>query len=207
MARTYTKEEVQAILSRAVERQHAQADLLSHEELVAVGRELGVSREAIDAAAREAVGGDGVTAGGAAAESSALGHGLGRGPGTFAEQVKGEVEVRVARTRRRFARHFVTYAMVMVLLATINLMTGGPLWFVWAALGWGIGVALHAMSALAPDRVGIEAKARKRIEREARRDGARVDAGVRVAAVPTRVAGEAQEEAEEEEAREERRGG
>jgi hypothetical protein len=42
MARTYTQEEVQAILGRALKQQRAgEGDGLSHEDLLAVGRELG----------------------------------------------------------------------------------------------------------------------------------------------------------------------
>ena len=37
--------------------------------------------------------------------------------------------------------------VVIAVLAAINLFTSpGYLWFLWAALGWGIGVAVHGLS-------------------------------------------------------------
>ena len=137
--RTYSREEAQAILARAVEKQHELGDQLTHDDLLAVGRELGVSSEAIEAAA--ATSGDELV-------------------------VEREVRDRVAARRRGFVAHFVPFLVINVLLATINLMTGGPMWFVWAALGWGVGLAMHALTALAPDRAKIERKVRRRIERE-----------------------------------------
>lgn len=50
--RTYTKAEVDAILARALEREHAR-DGLTHQELVETAREIGVGSEAIERAASE----------------------------------------------------------------------------------------------------------------------------------------------------------
>ncbi len=44
-----------------------------------------------------------------------------------------------------FYGHLSVYATVMTLLFVINLLTHGPWWFHWPLLGWGIGVALHAL--------------------------------------------------------------
>jgi hypothetical protein len=139
MARTYTREEVQAIIARAVERQHGRGDGLTHEEVQSIGRELGISGDAIDAAAA-----------------------------SFGDEmvVEREVRARVFAARRGFFFHLVPYLLVNVLLATINLFTGGPPWFLLAALGWGIGLATHALAALAPDRAKLERKVRRRIQAE-----------------------------------------
>lgn len=139
MPRSYSRDEVQAILASAVERQHGQGDRLTHDDLIAIGKELGVSREAIEAAA------------------AGVGDDL---------EVQREVRIRVQRMRRGFLLHLVPFVLVNLFLATINLMTGGPLWFLWAAMGWGIGLGSHAIVALAPDRDAIERKVRRRIERE-----------------------------------------
>lgn len=139
MSRSYSRDEVQAILASAVERQHGQGDRLTHDDLIAIGKELGVSREAIEAAA------------------AGVGDDL---------EVQREVRIRVQRMRRGFLLHLVPFVLVNLFLATINLMTGGPLWFLWAAMGWGIGLGSHAIAALAPDRDAIERKVRRRIERE-----------------------------------------
>ncbi len=139
MPRSYSRDEVQAILASAVERQHGQGDRLTHDDLIAIGKELGVSREAIEAAA------------------AGVGDDL---------EVQREVRIRVQRMRRGFLLHLVPFVLVNLFLATINLMTGGPLWFLWAIMGWGIGLGSHAIAALAPDRDAIERKVRRRIERE-----------------------------------------
>ena len=50
--RTYSSDDVQAILGRALERQHKGGDGgLSYDELLAVGREVGLSEEFIGGAA------------------------------------------------------------------------------------------------------------------------------------------------------------
>lgn len=57
------------------------------------------------------------------------------------------------RARRRlvsekgFYVHLVTYVLVITGLFIINALTGhGRWWFVWPAVGWGIGIAVHALS-------------------------------------------------------------
>ena len=49
------------------------------------------------------------------------------------------------REIRRFYIHLVQYALVISVLAIINLATHpSKLWFIWPALGWGIGIFAHA---------------------------------------------------------------
>ncbi len=49
------------------------------------------------------------------------------------------------RRLRRFYIHLAQYVLVISLLMIINLATNaGTLWFVWPALGWGIGILGHA---------------------------------------------------------------
>ncbi len=51
------------------------------------------------------------------------------------------------RDIRGFYIHAVQYVVVIAGLAAINLFSSpGYLWFLWAALGWGIGVAVHGLS-------------------------------------------------------------
>jgi transcriptional regulator with XRE-family HTH domain len=55
----------------------------------------------------------------------------------------------LARVRRvkRFYIHLIQYLIVIPALALINVVTSpGYWWFVWPALGWGIGLAAHGAS-------------------------------------------------------------
>ena len=51
------------------------------------------------------------------------------------------------RDVRAFYIHVIRYAVVIAFLAVVNLITGpGNLWFLWAAFGWGIAIAIHGLS-------------------------------------------------------------
>jgi hypothetical protein len=137
---------MQAILSRALEGAHAQGDNLTHDELLAIGRELGVSEDALNAAA-EGIGDE--------------------------LAVKRAVDDRIRARRRAFINHLIPFILVNAMLAAINLSTGGPLWFIWPIFGWGIGLVFHAQAAFTPDRRKLEEKARKRLERDREREAKR----------------------------------
>lgn len=57
-----------------------------------------------------------------------------------------------ARAQRRlvaekgFYVHLATYAIVIGFLFLINAATGTKWWFYWPALGWGIGILVHAVA-------------------------------------------------------------
>lgn len=81
----------------------------------------------------------------------------------------------VRRARRRagaeagFYIHFITYLGVMALLALINILTTRYPWFIWPALGWGIGVLSHYM-AIFGSRAVRERFFDRAVERELRRE-------------------------------------
>lgn len=58
----------------------------------------------------------------------------------------------VVRAERRLAAekgfyiHLTVYAVVIAFLFFLNTRTGAPWWFYWPAFGWGIGIAVHALS-------------------------------------------------------------
>ena len=58
---------------------------------------------------------------------------------------------KLARARRRvealkgFYVHLIVFVLVMLGLVVVNALTGGPWWVIWVFLGWGIGVAAHAV--------------------------------------------------------------
>ncbi len=58
-----------------------------------------------------------------------------------------EAKKRVSEIRG-FYLHLLAYLIINAALAVINLLSSPQyLWFVWSLLAWGIGVALHALSA------------------------------------------------------------
>jgi hypothetical protein len=57
-----------------------------------------------------------------------------------------EAKKRVSEIKE-FYQHLATYVVINAVLVVINLLTSPQyFWFVWPLLGWGIGVALHALS-------------------------------------------------------------
>jgi hypothetical protein len=153
MPRSYSREEVQAILASAVEIQHGQGDQLTHDELIAIGKELGVSRESIERAA-------------AGVDDDV--------------EVQRQVRIRVQGLRRGFLYHIVPFLLVNLFLATINFLTWDGFefpWFLFPLLGWAVGLGSHAIVALAPNRDKIEAQVRRRIEREREKQRRRNERG------------------------------
>ena len=66
----------------------------------------------------------------------------------------GEIDPAVRRlakkrleARREFRQHLASYAIVMAGLVMIWVLSGGGyFWPIWPMLGWGIGIAFHALS-------------------------------------------------------------
>jgi hypothetical protein len=55
---------------------------------------------------------------------------------------------KIARDKIDFLKHFMTFSIVMAILATINNLTdpGGYQWWLWPATCWGIGVFINFLS-------------------------------------------------------------
>jgi hypothetical protein len=142
--RVYTKEEADAILSRALEL-HARGDGTSHDDLVAAGREVGLPAGAIDRAADELL-----------------------------ARRRDQDDLREIRARdwRGFFAHLVPYVLVNVLLGFTNWLTGGPPWMLFVTLGWGIGLGSHLLAVANPDprklRRRLEREQRYRASRDVR---------------------------------------
>lgn len=142
---SYSQEEVDAILDRALRAQAKDGTRLTHDELVAAASEVGIPKEAIDSAARELESGVEPT-------DAAI------------------VATWKKRARVAFLRHFVVYALVGAMLAFVNFATGGFLWFPIVLFGWGIGIAMHLMSLIFADEERIVSRERRRLARRARRE-------------------------------------
>lgn len=114
--RSYEDEEVRAIIERALKTQPASG--VSHEELLAIGAGVGLSRAALESAAREV---------------------------TDARLTKTATERIVSRKRRRVVAHAFVYLTVNGILFAINfLTTPGQWWALFPIFAWGIGMILHA---------------------------------------------------------------
>ena len=139
--RKYNRDEADAILSRAIERDSKRGDL-AHEDLVAAAREVGVSSEALEAAAQE----------------------------VLAERTRQTDLAMVRREQRQgFFGHLIPYILVNGFLITINVFTTRFPWALFPALGWGIGLVLHLMAVLRPNPEALEWHLERRRRRERRR--------------------------------------
>jgi hypothetical protein len=112
--REFTNEELSDVIRLAARQQTRRPQTkLSYEEMLVVGRELGIEDASLRAAAAEIFKDRG-------ARRKRLRHKMG------------------------FMRHLAVYGIVITGLACINLLTdGSTLWFLFPAIGWGIGVAIQ----------------------------------------------------------------
>lgn len=62
------------------------------------------------------------------------------------EQERIERAHREAAELRGFYSHLTLYLGVMLLLALLDAIAGGRWWVMWPAMGWGIGIAAHAIT-------------------------------------------------------------
>jgi transcriptional regulator with XRE-family HTH domain len=67
---------------------------------------------------------------------------------TMSQSVRADEALALAHVRKLkgFYIHLVLYGIIIGFLAIVNLVTYHHyLWFIWAALGWGIGILAHGM--------------------------------------------------------------
>jgi hypothetical protein len=138
--RTYTPDEVDAILRRALElRGGHDPNNLTHDELVDTARELNIDMAALETAVR-------------------------------AHETDYEFEEARERWKRRrkqkFFEHLRTYLITNAMLLVIDLIFSGGTWFYWALFGWGIGLAFDAAEAFYPKEKDIDKGARRLLRRE-----------------------------------------
>lgn len=155
MAKEYSRDEVQAVIARAL-KQSAHVERISHDELLSIGAELGIDPAAMEAAA-----------------SSAR---------EDAELAAAREELR-RKGRRGLVGHAIPFVMVNLALLITNLIAGGAPWFLFCLFGWGIGMVFHAKAAFWPDPATLDrrahervARSRERVEREAQKRAAKESA-------------------------------
>jgi hypothetical protein len=138
--RVYSKEEADAILTRAIEL-HGRGEATSHADLVATAREIGVASETLEKAAAEVL-----------------------------ARRHDDQALRALRARqwRGFLAHLVPYLCVGVLLGFINVATGGFPWAVIPMLAWGIGLASHLLAVVLPDEEKLKWRLAHQRERQSR---------------------------------------
>jgi len=155
--RVFTKEEVNAVLSRAVERQNPSPGGLTYAELIDSARQAGIDPGAIDAAVQELAG----------------------RKETAAEDklVQAEVARRQWKSWRAFSIHFTIFVMFGVLITTINVHEGGEQFWPIPILTWGIFIAAHFIGVFFPavfpnpDRFeDVRRELRKRDEQRRKRE-------------------------------------
>lgn len=152
--RSYSDEELQAILRRALERQAETSDNFGHDELVAAAREVGLDESAVERAIDEI---------------------------SF-ERDRGRIRDELRRRRReKWVRHLITYLAVVGGLLGLHALALVESWVYWVAFGWGIGLVLDTYGKLrAPTDEEVERQAerlnrkeRRRAQAEARREAKR----------------------------------
>jgi hypothetical protein len=141
---TYTREEMDAILKRALARQQEKSDGIGHDELVAAAAEVGIPREEIEAAAREV-------------------H-----PASKPEDVR-FAEAERTRAANRLRASFVTWCVVSAGLFVLCEATGGNWWF-WVAIPWGLAVALQWVQVTFPSASPTRMRESRRERRRRRRE-------------------------------------
>jgi hypothetical protein len=120
-SKKFSKDEVDRIIRRALKLN--KEDSISHQELMETAGEFGIDPQTLEAAIEE-----------------------------DKEEFQRERarKKRLLRRKAHFHRHLWSYLIVIGALLLINLLTPGPWWFQWPALGWGIGLAFNFKAAYFP---------------------------------------------------------
>jgi hypothetical protein len=153
--RTYSQEEVNEILKRAMKQQHLEEQGLSHEELVEMAGEVGIDRAALESATAELV------------ETRA------------GEMARREQALELSQERSRLLSAFVgalfTYLVIGGIVYFIDRRFSGGTWYFWVLMGFAIALLFRLRSVIFPQRSLARRKARelkraRKLERRALRE-------------------------------------
>ncbi len=68
---------------------------------------------------------------------------------------------------KEFYGNLTSYVIIIPFLAILNIITApGYLWFLWPALGWGVGIAFHAISVFGIGKSWEERKIKELMEKD-----------------------------------------
>ncbi|HKQ68083.1 MAG TPA: 2TM domain-containing protein [Polyangiaceae bacterium] len=146
--RTYSQDEVTEILKRALRQQSLRHQVLSHDELIEMADEVGIDREALEAATADL------------AQS--------RQADLLRETEARELAAERARLWNRFVSSLLTYVVVnsvvyLCFFYWLGKKVPDAAWFFWLVGAWGIALAFQLRALFFP-----EASLRRRKEREAK---------------------------------------
>jgi len=141
VTKTYTRQEADEILRRALAAQPA-SDGISHDDLVAAAREVGIPTSAVEAAAVE----------------------------LSDDQRLSERADHIRRRRRSaFLRHLLIYLVVNGGIFLVDRGDGGAYWFQYPLVIWGVILVVIGIGQLAPDRRSLLRRAERELDKERRR--------------------------------------
>ena len=84
-------------------------------------------------------------------------------------EIREKAEKKV-RDKKGFYAHLMSYAIVITFLFLLNLITSAHVWwFIYPALGWGLGLAFHYFAVFGFGKLGDDEWEQKELEREIRR--------------------------------------
>ncbi len=129
----YTSEQMELILKNAIKKQGAKGNI-SHEDLVATARELGIDENDLQSAIEEYLEG-------------------------ISPLEEAKLEWRKQK-RRKFYEHLQTYLIINGMFAGICYYSGAD-WYIWSVMGWGVGLAFDAFASLFPSDSDVEKGAKK----------------------------------------------
>jgi hypothetical protein len=140
--RRYSEDEVSAIVRRALQGRSSHGDI-THDDLLNIAQQSGITRDQLERAIEEQE--------------------------TLAEYDEAKSEW-TRRRREEFFGHLRSYLIVIFMLMLINLFTGrGYPWFLWPALGWGIGIAFHASDTFFVSKEKLERGAQRLLQKKMRK--------------------------------------
>lgn len=137
----YTQEEMELILQRALS-QKSQGGDISREQLIEVGKELGLTEQDLERAVADE-----------------------KHNGTALKEAREEV---LEKKKQGWKEHFLWYIGVNSITMGLNFMQedGRFTWALFMLLGWGIGMASHTITTFFPDKKKLDKAARKLLRKQ-----------------------------------------